>query len=333
MVLDREDHAKVLTIEANIQSVKRASKLLDSDPNYKSRFKVLQGYTTDEAVVGDILSTYSREPNFCDALLQEILGFIACGEGVAYVIADLKAKLGKQFQPFYIPRRVATFYTPTFIDTSHIFRKLRDLYVDPSMRTVLVRSLPFEEVHLHLDKPDSLECGCLEYIDFADFPPYSGRQDEGVQLRSKSFEIHRPTLINSLALFLWVGFSGSDTTTKSRSFNQTHYPYGVTDLPIHPKGYASFSSCSIDSAFASNWRNLVLVFPKAIEFNEGDSIEVETIANTMKLAEDGQPRPEYKIIVSKIQKGLRKRSQKTLPKIPVCISNLDELYPTYTTTF
>lgn len=326
MVLERADDSLVLAVEANPKSAKHATKLLGSNLNYKNRFQVVQGYTTDKEA-GEVIAGYAREHTF-DALLQEVLGYIATGEGVAFVIAHLKASLGKEFQPVYIPSRVATFYTPTNIDVNDILTKVRNVYVNPTppARTILVRSLPFDLVTPHKCQ-EFLDCGCLEFVDFADLPPLKGQVNEGLQKRSKNFVMRHPTTVNSLSFFIWVGFNEATNCTNGRSSTQTQYPYGVSDLPSHQFECGSFSSCSVDGACASNWRNLVCIFPHTLELEEGDILEVQTTANIMKASDDGQPRPEYEIKVY-----LDKVHERGLRKTTVSRHLLDNLYPTYTTT-
>lgn len=326
MVLERSDDSLVLAVEANPKSAKHAAKLLGSNLNYKNRFQVVQGYTTDKAV-GEVIASYERQHTF-DALLQEVLGYIATGEGVAFVIAHLKASLGKEFQPMYIPSRVATFYTPTNIDVNDITTKLCNVYVNPTphARTILVRSLPFDLVTPHKCH-DFLDCGCLEYVDFQDLPPLIGEPNEGLQKRSKRFKMRHATTVNSLSFFIWVGFNEAANSSNGRASTQTQYPYGVSDLPAHPFECGSFSSCSVDGACATNWRNLVCIFPHTLHLEEGDVLEVQTMANIMNVSDDGQPRPEYEIKVY-----LHKKQERGLRKTHVSRHLLDNLYPTYTAT-
>lgn len=102
------------------------------------RVTVLQGFSSDWRVYNAIQSEQGRYP--CQALLQELVGFVATSEGVATVIGHLKAVLGDRAPGMcYIPSLVATFYTLVYVDVNDVVRPSHEVYVNPVASTLLVR--------------------------------------------------------------------------------------------------------------------------------------------------------------------------------------------------
>jgi hypothetical protein len=100
---------------------------------------LLEGFSTDPHVYAAIQAQHRVQP--CQALLQELVGFVGTSEGVATVIGHLKAVLGDTAAPgvCYIPSLVATFYTLVHVEVSDVGSPAREVYVNPAASTILVR--------------------------------------------------------------------------------------------------------------------------------------------------------------------------------------------------
>jgi len=132
MVLKAHDETHIVAVEGNSASADAAVRALKD--RYGDRKSALQ-WEVHRGLVGTpaVASTLLDSGRTFQCVLQEILGFFASSEGVAYVIHQLQAsymrKMGVRAPPpVYVPSAAATFYYLSLVKPEHVSHNT-DLYV------------------------------------------------------------------------------------------------------------------------------------------------------------------------------------------------------------
>jgi len=244
MILDVPQPTVVQSIEGNAMAFEYALQRLQKAGHQPHRWSLSHRLSTEMPILNAPV----------DALVQELIGFIASREGIVYIMRDVQNRLLKNQPdpPLMIPGATATFFKPTLITTDDLqyhFMNRRSLFTTSD--SILIGMLPLDRVNRHL------QSGCLEFIDFT-----KDLNTQVQQSHTDAFVFQSETRINSLSLWIWAGFdvnSGHNATTA--------FPYGCQSLTESEQKTwqtkLSFSSATgIDgTCTASNWQNYVMLFP------------------------------------------------------------------------
>ncbi len=239
----------------------------------QDKFKIAQGNSNNS-----VFKPFFKSRSF-DILIQEILGFIASSEGIAYIIADFLNKSPKPHNVMMIPGAAGTFYALGLITFKEIrthFQKRTILYIGNDY--ILIPKLDFEKVNVF---PQQM--GCLELLEFNNL--------NMVQKRSENFEISIDTQINCVSLFIWIGFPFANEenhlqkTSRTTHLVCTNFPYGaIQSVSLTEKTkWKNMLSCSSNAneglAAASNWQNKVLILPDTLHLSKDEVLHVDTEVN------------------------------------------------------
>jgi hypothetical protein len=102
-----------LSVEANHESALRATQYLNSTVASGNSAIVIEGLSSDAAVVAQILKHYAEAPP--EVIISELVGFLASSEGLVSILADVQQcivnKLATGGAPIFIPSKYATVST------------------------------------------------------------------------------------------------------------------------------------------------------------------------------------------------------------------------------
>jgi hypothetical protein len=271
MILACKTPMFLTAIEGNPKSATSAIVALR---NYdKKRFQVMQGNSNN-----DKFKSFFKSHTF-DILVQEILGFIASSEGIAYIINDFHEKNKKSKNIVMIPGSAATFYSLCFITQKEIqshFRRRTELLIGEDY--IILPKLNFENINMF-----PKQMGCLEFLDFNNL--------NMIQTRTEKFDVTQDVAINSLAFFIWAGFPFANEEDKSKRKSRTthmvstNFPYGAeqslgTSEKTKWTNVLSLSSNANEGmSAASNWQNKVLILPETVNLARKQTLFVDTIVD------------------------------------------------------
>lgn len=275
--------AYVVAVEANKPHAKKARAVLKALANAGGRWKVIYN------VVGP--KTVHLLPE-TDYAIHELLGFLAGSEGVDNVITPI---MKKDIVGYSLPQYAASYCYPVTLNESALKDVIRIKF---GTKTMLMSKFPKQRTIM------SSNCEPFEFLGLDCTPDQGSVNCMNNSWTDHSFDINKTGVVHGLGTFLWVGTDRPGIP--SRLTCRTNYPYNsalsyTTDIT------SSISSASDDESMASNWQNLVVVFPEPIKVRAGQELIIKTKSKTNTL------RPYYQFVVGPQKITLR----------------LDELYPDF----
>lgn len=217
-------------------------------------------------------------------IVSELVGFIASGEGLPRILADVQTQLASAgATAVFLPGHVSTRFIVASVNSVDM-RHNSVLYV--AKQFSLVRRLDFEKINM------SSSCQGAIWEEFDCNVPL---QPQLHQIHTNKFVVSRSGVVNSLALWLCVGFNGqypnnSIAIARSRSFRGDCLCI-AEDMCKQPH----FTSRCSDVHAASNWRNAVIWLQHPIIVEAGHEIQVSTTVDTREI------RAMYTIVIQSFE--------------------------------
>ena len=288
MTLDmRPEH--IQAFEINPASAQKASQLLRESSYPHTSWSIFPREFTNKDLPAD-----------AQVVLHEIFGFFVSSEGCAQVLQGVGSVNVNAAGPVVLPSMAATLFGPVAAEARH-FDRDHALYC--SSKIILAKRFPFHEC--------SLSPG-FRYFELFDFV-------QGYDLEQKYahvFPITRSGVVNGLGVFIYV----DGGVPLRRPMSCDVYPFGDNRMPPTLGGKmhrsASFCSNSSSRAYATNWRNpIILLSP--VEVRPGFHVNVTSIANF----KGTQPQYFFDVTVSDCQNKNISRESVTL--------KMHDLYPAF----
>lgn len=275
---DEDKDTMILSIEGNDKAVPEARKKLKQ---YKTRAKLISALSTDQESI-DAIHAYGT----VQGIVQEVLGFFASSEGVAYIVAELKKEAAMASTAVYVPTRAATFCCPIYFTQARLGVQ-NEVYVAENV-FALVRKLGIIECRADTNGTWSPKAGMVEYLDFQSADAAELAKKHRRQVRFTTSTVAR---VNGIGCWIWA-----ETLAEGgeKRLARTQYPYGAAGAPAVAASRLDFSSLwDDDAARGLGWRNVILPFEKTIQIRAQESLIVEFGADLRT------PTPKYNIQVWK----------------------------------
>lgn len=267
-------------IEVNEIAVKEARKHLKS-LGATQRVTIVEGLSNDLLVIKQTKKALQQWGGF-QAVVQELLGCFAGSEGAAYIMSRVHKDItGTSI--IQVPSRAATFFCPVLIELQHM-AQMTDIYVTNAF--ALVRKLPIQSAALSSGGTGSewLKAGLIEWLDFNKPDDLTCRQTHISKFLSST-----PAQINALACWIWIETSPQGAP---RRLAKTGYPWGATGAPEVGDDCVAVSSREDDGkACASNWRNVLIIFPETLFIPANTEVKVVASADLHNV------HPTYRFVV------------------------------------
>ena len=243
MILDNGPLIRYVGLEGNEKSVSLCVKRLKSEYDSKN-WQIIRTLSTNPT---KIITDFYRT---ADLLVHELIGLIASREGMVYVLDDVCQRNNGKL-PRTIPHSVATFFTPTFIN-SHTWKpqQIKKVLDYPN---ILLTHFPFEN---KTNAPFLPQCALLEYINCSKDQVIDKNK---IQTFITSFQVKEQMTINSLTGFIWVGFDGNNRR-KSELIPFIQDKHDLTQDMMQCD--YNFTTSKFFPPHSNAWPNLVLMFVK-----------------------------------------------------------------------
>lgn len=298
LVLEASPHTTITAIEGNSMASKRVEHVLRQFGD--NRWRVVPALTSSTEARA-VMARLAESEIGCDAVLFELLGMIMSAEYVVDIMHDVHSSGLLQKPVRFLPRWGATFFTPVCVRAQRHLRTSLMLPrsqgvgvgVSPDGQWLHARRFPMQDAAAFHAADRSPVAGCLEFIDFS-----APLDKQRVQERTTLFDHERAaapassagsaasevadTVVNGLALWIWAGF---DCALRRGRVTQAAFPYGVDTEEL--RGAAGAVKVSVSSfpdepdkgAYASSWRNVVMLFPQALLIPPGSSLRVTSLCD------------------------------------------------------
>ncbi len=294
LVLEASTKTTLIGIEGNTVAASHAQRVLTKLKIDCNRYKIVSALSSDDSAH----QIMQKMTSTCDAVLSEVLGMIMSAEYVVDIMSDVH-KAGLLDNKRFLPRWSATFYTPVFVTRKHLKASLSvfkrsgvGVAVSPDRNWMHTRRFPLHDAAVFRNCHNKPVVGCLEFIDFA-APLNTQKVQKHTQtfsassLSSSSSDVTGEAIIvHGFGLWVWAGFDCA-STKQGKASSQTDFPYGWTStealkspLPDTKDIKVSISSYLNDNgAYASNWRNVIMLFQTPITIGVGEILSVTSISD------------------------------------------------------
>ena len=300
--------ADVLCLESSAEGAAAARQRLAGDPRFVAKWRVLHVHVgagtpasaAAEAAAGD------WHPHL---VFGEVLGFLACGEGVARAAAAIQAALARAGAPApaWVPLAVATFFAPADVSLEALQGAV------PPGTTCLVRvaavgagawaladAVPLDSVAAPVFAAGlSPAAGLVEQLALS-----APLGPQLTQVHTTQFVAAGPGVVevNALTTWIWAGLPAGPLAPAARPRRgqpglRTAFPYGAPGLAegLDAGVGVDFSSATSDraaGACAKNWRNLVVLLGQRVALQPGSVLTVTWTVDLTGAA------PAYSVSVS-----------------------------------